>query len=139
MLNDGDVKFLASMSLRNRFEWQGKVFRMAHATPQGQLSEYLDQSEWASRVAGIDADFMLLGHPHIQGMAALGKITVVNPGSVGLARDHRGKACYAIYRDGQMELKRIPYDVGRTAALLRAATLAKTGIEGVVGVLGYDG
>jgi len=139
MLNDGDVKILASMPLRNRFEWQGKVFRMAHATPQGHLSEYLDQSEWSSRVAGIDADFMLLGHTHIQGMATYGKITVVNPGSVGLARDHPGKACYAVYRDGQMELKRIPYDVGRTAALLRAAPLSKNVIEGLVGVLGDEG
>ncbi len=138
-LNDGDVKFLASMPLRNRFEWQGKVFRMAHATPQGLFSEYLDQSEWGSRVAGIDADYMLLGHTHIQGMATFGKITVVNPGSVGLARDHHGKACYAVYRDGQMELKRIPYDVGRTASLLRAAPLPNNVIAGLVGVLGYEG
>jgi putative phosphoesterase len=138
LLNDGDVKFLGSMPLRNRFEWQGKMFRMAHATPQGHLSEYLEPSEWAGRVAAIDADYVLLGHTHVQGIGTFGKITVVNPGSVGLARDHRGKACYAVYRDGQMDLKQIDYEVGRTAAALRAAPLPKQVIEGLVGVLGYE-
>lgn len=58
---------------------------------------------------------------------------------MGLARDHRSKACYAVYRDGQMELKQIDYEVGRTAAMLRAAPLPKHVIEGLVGVLGYEG
>lgn len=137
MLNDRDVEFLASMPVRNRFQWQGKVFCMAHATPQGHLSEYLDQSEWGSRVSDISADYMLLGHTHIQGMEAFDRIAVVNPGSVGLARDHQGKACYAVYQDGQMELKHIAYDVARTAALLRRAPLAKHVIESLVGALGF--
>jgi len=136
LLNNGDVSFLRLMPLRNRFECQGKTFHMAHATPQGDLSEYLDPSQWASRVAGIDADYVLLGHTHVQGMGAFGKVTVVNPGSVGMARDQPGKACYAIYRDGQIELKRLAYDVDRTVAALRAAPLPKQVIEGLAGVLG---
>ncbi|MGI6420252.1 MAG: metallophosphoesterase family protein [Thermoguttaceae bacterium] len=138
LLDDAEVNFLRSMPLRNQFEWQGRVFRMAHATPQGHLSEYLEPDEWASRVTGIDADYVLLGHTHIQGMASFGKITVVNPGSVGLARDHRGKACYAVCHDGQMELRQVSYDAGRTAALLRAAPLPIQVVDGLVGVLGCD-
>ncbi len=37
-----------------------------------------------------------------------------------------------------MELKQIPYVVGRTAALLWAAPLPKSVIEGLIGVLGYE-
>ena len=138
LLDAACVDFLRWMPLRNRFEWQGKTFRMAHATPQGHLSEYLQPNEWASRVAGIDADYVLLGHTHVQGMGTFGKITVVNPGSVGLARDHPGKACYAVYRDQQMELKQIAYEVGRTVAALRAAPLPRHVIEGLVRVLGHE-
>ncbi len=69
----------------------------------------------------MDADFVLLGHAHVQGMRALGRITVVNPGSVGLARDGGGEACYAVFEDGHVELKRIPYDVDRTVKALRAS------------------
>ncbi len=137
LLDDAQVGFLRSMPLQNRFEWQGHVFCMAHATPQGELSEYLDPSQWPSRVAGIDADYMLLGHTHVQGASTFGKLTVVNPGSVGLARDHPGKACYALYRDGQIEFRQIPYEVGRTVSSLRAAPLPRDIVEGLVGVLGY--
>jgi len=138
LLNEGERQFLRSFPIRHRFDWQGKQFRMAHATPKGDLFEYLDMSQWDNHVSGIDADFVLLGHTHIQGMRTFGKLTVVNPGSVGLARDHRGKACYAVYRDGQMELKQQPYEVGRTVAALRAAPLPKHVIDGLLEVLGDE-
>ena len=38
-----------------------------------------------------------------------------------------------------MDLKRIPYAVGRTAALLRAAPLPNRVIEGLISVLGNEG
>ena len=139
LLSDADRGFLRQMPTLDWFEWQGRHFRMAHATPQGDLFEYLDIEHWGERVAGLDGNFVLVGHTHVQGMRTFGKIAVVNPGSVGLARDRRGKACYVVYEDGQMELKQIPYAVGRTAALLRAAPLPNRVIEGLVGVLGYEG
>jgi protein phosphatase len=139
LLSETDCEFLRQMPTLDWFEWQGRHFRMAHATPQGDLFAYLNMDQWGERVADLKEDFVLLGHTHVQGMQAFGETTVVNPGSVGLARDHRGKACYAVYADGQMELKQIPYAVGRTAALLRAAPLPNRVVEGLVGVLGYEG
>jgi putative phosphoesterase len=138
LLNQGDRQFLCLLPIRGRFEWQGRQFQVAHATPRGDLFEYLDMDQWGNQVGGIDADFVLIGHTHVQGMRTLGNLTVVNPGSVGLARDHRGKACYAVCRDGQMELRQIAYEVGRTTALLRAAPLPQHVIEGLVGVLGCE-
>ena len=64
------------------------------------------------------------------------RVTVVNPGSVGLARDYRGKACYAVYEYGTVQLKRCPYNVARTVAALRAAPLPEAVIEGLAQVLG---
>ncbi len=117
------------------FEWQGRHFRMAHATPQGDLFEYLPSDQWGERVKELDADFVLLGHTHIQGMQTFGSITVVNPGSVGLARDRGAEACYAVYENGQMKLKRIPYDVGKTVADLRKAPLPEQVLERLTAVL----
>jgi putative phosphoesterase len=139
LLSDPDREFLRQMPTVDWFEWAGRHFRMAHATPRGDLFEYLDVQQWGEHVSGLDGDFVLLGHTHLQGARTFGKVTVVNPGSVGLARDHRGRACYAVYEDGQIELKQIPYPVGRTAALLRAAPLSSRVVEGLLGVLGCEG
>jgi predicted phosphodiesterase len=113
-----------------------KHFRMAHATPQGDFFEYLSMDQWGDRVTGLDTDLILFGHTHVQGMRTFEKTIVVNPGSVGLARDQGGKACYAVFQDSRMRLKRIPYDVERTMAAMRAAPLPNQVIEGLVAVLG---
>ena len=135
MLDETHLSFLRSMPLRKQFAWEGSVFRIAHATPQGHLAEYLEPQEWASRVAGIDADYVLLGHTHIQGIGTFGKTTVVNPGSVGLARDYPGEACYAVYKNGIVSLQRCPYDVQQTVTAMRAAPLPQLVVDGLVRVL----
>jgi putative phosphoesterase len=135
LLDETDYEFLRNLPTLDEFEWEGKRFRMAHATPQGDLFEYLSMDQWGDRLAGLDADFVLLGHTHVQGMWTFGKITVVNPGSVGLARDGHGEACYAVFQDGQAKLKRIRYDVDRTEKALRSAPLTAPVIEGLAEVL----
>ncbi|MHB8971948.1 MAG: metallophosphoesterase family protein [Pirellulaceae bacterium] len=82
------------------------------------------------------AECLLLGHTHLQGIRMCGDVTVVNPGSVGLARDHPGQACYALYTGGQVQLKRIRYDVDRTLAALRASPLPTQIVQGLAAVLG---
>jgi len=135
LLDQTDCEFLRQLPTLDEFEWEGKRFRMAHATPQGDLFEYLSKEQWADRLEGLDADFVLLGHTHVQGMRSFGRITVVNPGSVGLARDGGGEACYAVSQDGRVELKRIRYDVERTARALRLAPLLASASEGLTRVL----
>lgn len=132
LLSEADLNYLRTMPTINWFEWGGRHFRMAHATPEGDLFEYLAPEDWEKRIAGFDADFVLLGHTHVQDCLKFGKLTVVNPGSVGLARDTPGLACYAIYDGGILSLKRIPYDVGATVAALRESPLTDSVIEGLV-------
>jgi putative phosphoesterase len=134
-VSTADRRFLQKLPTLDWFEWQGRHFRMAHATPQGDLFEYLPMEEWRARVEGLDADFVLLGHTHIQGARTFGRTTVVNPGSVGLARDGGGEACYAIFDGHAMTLKRIPYDVECTVADLRATPLPSRVIERLAAVL----
>jgi putative phosphoesterase len=135
MLPETDLHFLAELPVVACFEWEGRRFRMAHATPQGNMFEYLDPKDWEERVRGLDADFVLLGHTHIQGIREFGRITVANPGSVGLARDHAGLACYAIYAAGKLTLKRVPYDISQTIAALRRAPLPDSVVRGLAAAL----
>jgi putative phosphoesterase len=139
LLDHTDCEFLRQLPTLEWFEWEGKHFRMAHATPQGDLFEYLSMEQWGDRIVGLEADFILLGHTHVQGMQTFGTLTVLNPGSVGLARDYQGKACYVVFQDGQMQLKRIPYDVERTIAAMRAAPLPIQVIEGLASVMRGNG
>jgi putative phosphoesterase len=135
LLSEADVDFLRQMPLVDWFEWNGRHFRMAHATPRGDLFQYLSPDEWAGHVEAIDSDFILLGHTHVQGSRTFGRVTVVNPGSVGLARDRGGEACYAVLEDGRLSLKRIPYDVSETIRELRSAPLPGEVVAGLTGVL----
>jgi putative phosphoesterase len=85
LLDQTDYGFLQQLPTLKQFEWERKRFRMAHATPQGDLFEYLSMDQWGDRIVGLDEDFILLGHTHVQGMRIFGTVTVVNPGSVGLS------------------------------------------------------
>jgi erythromycin esterase-like protein len=59
---------------------------------------------------------------------------IVNPGSVGLARDG-GQACYAVYEDGEMHLKRIDYDVEKTISDLMNSPISQNIKEGLKKIL----
>lgn len=135
LLDDSDLDFLRDLPTLDWFAWEGRHFRMAHATPQGDMYEYLPMAEWGDRVHDLGEDFVLLGHTHVQGMRTFGGVTVVNPGSVGLARDGGGEACYAVVDGAQVELKRIPYDVERTIDDLCKAPLTPTVVDGLVRAL----
>jgi len=126
LLAPDDFAFLRALPTLAWFEWQERHFRMAHATPQGDLFEYLAVNEWEQRVKDLESDFVLLGHTHIQNICRVGRLTVVNPGSVGLNRDGSGKACYAVYDGDGMSLKRVAYDVDRTVAALRSSPLPRS-------------
>jgi putative phosphoesterase len=135
LLGGAELEFLKRLPALSWFECEGRHFRIAHATPQGDLFEYLPAEKWGERVKGMAEDFVLLGHTHIQGMKTFGGMTVVNPGSVGLARDGGGEACYAVLEGGEIRLKRLPYDVESTVNALRAAPLPHRVIGGLAAVL----
>ncbi len=125
LLSDSEREFLRRLPTIVWFKWAGRQFRIAHGTPQGDMFERLTMDQWGERVKDLDCDFVLLGHTHIQGMSTFGNLTVVSPGSVGLAGDGGGEACYAVYAGSRVKLKRVPYDVGLTIRDLRAAPVTK--------------
>lgn len=134
LLGDEDLDFLRRLQPLEQTHVDGETLYLAHATPKGDLFHYLHEGEMEEAVEGIPADFILLGHTHVQFKKLIGRTLVVNPGSVGLARDG-GKACYAVLRDGKVSLYRADYDVERTISALEKAPLSADTLEGLSRVL----
>jgi len=134
LLDENDLQFLRALPPLAQTHIEGETLYLAHATPRGDLFQYLEEDEIEQAVEGIPAEFVLLGHTHIQGMRRVGRSIVVNPGSVGLARDG-GNVCYAVLRDGELDLRRIEYDVERTIAALAKAPISEASKKGLTGVL----
>lgn len=124
-LSPPDRRFLAELPTTAMISLGGQRFFLVHASPRDPLEEYVpaDPDEWQSRVHGLKADFVLVGHTHHQFEFRLPHTTVVNPGSVGLPRDGDPRARYAIIEDGRLELKAVEYDVERTIAAVEASDI----------------
>ncbi len=123
LMAENDLHFLRRMPIIQSTVADGKRFWLAHASPNGELSRYLNADEVIAACARIDADVILLGHTHLPFLREVKGKIFCNPGSVGLARDHGGEACYALWRDDQLTLKRVSYDVSATIARLEKAPL----------------
>ena len=108
---------------------------LGHAAPHDDLFTYLTPATLPAAVAGVEADFLLLGHTHLPLHQQVGQLTVVNPGSVGLPRDSGGKANYAVYEQGTMTLKQVAYDVEATIADLRQGPLSTAVVEQLAALL----
>jgi putative phosphoesterase len=68
----------------------GKRLVVVHGSPFEPHNEYIyPNSPSLSRLATIDADYVILGHTHYQMAERVGRTLVINPGSAGEARDAR--------------------------------------------------
>ena len=87
---------------------------LVHATPRGDEEMLMPETpaaEAAAMLAGVGPHTLLCGHVHIQYRRPVAGHEVINPGSVGMPLDGDPRAAWAIVSDGQVELRRISYDV----------------------------
>ena len=130
-LTSEDRRYLADLPTSLMVNFGGKRFLLVHASPRDPLDEYVptDPQAWAARTAGLDVDFVCVGHTHMQFAMQVGRLTVVNPGSIGLQRDGDPRAKYAIIEDGQITLKQVAYDVDRTIEAVRQQSIEPKAIQ----------
>jgi len=121
LLSPMHMKYLTRLPVTRRVTLDGKRFYLVHATPRDPFDEYLrdDKPAWETRLKGIDADFILVGHTHIPFTLQLDGPMVINPGSVGQPRDGDPRAAYAIIEDGKVHLRRVQYDIDATLKQMR--------------------
>jgi putative phosphoesterase len=134
LIGNAEMQFLRSLRPLEQISIDGQSVVIAHATPEGDLFRYVQEDEVDSVVDGMTAQIVLLGHTHHQFMKRVGNTLVVNPGSVGLARDG-GQACYALLREGEITEHRLEYDVERTIEALWKAPISEESKKGLTIVL----
>jgi diadenosine tetraphosphatase ApaH/serine/threonine PP2A family protein phosphatase len=101
------------------------LFTLVHATPRDPMDEYLrdDPQAWQLRTAHLSTDFLCVGHTHTPMHIQLPRLQVINPGSVGQPRDGDPRASYALIENGQVQFRRVEYDLDEAVAQLREAQL----------------
>jgi hypothetical protein len=98
----------------------GRVL-LCHATPQSdtELFTRVTPEECLIPVfADLDAAVVVCGHTHMQFDRAIGKLRVVNAGSVGMPYGEPG--AYWLLLGPALEFRRTPYDRERAAARILA-------------------
>ncbi len=94
-----------------------------HASPLSDVRSFMPEpvEGEAELLAGADASRVVFGHTHLPFRRGGGEGTeLVNPGSVGMPFDGDTRAAYALVRDdGEVEHRRVDYDVARAVAALR--------------------
>ncbi|MCA9081434.1 MAG: YfcE family phosphodiesterase [Planctomycetaceae bacterium] len=125
VLSPQHLKFLGRLPVTQYLQIGELRFCLVHATPRDPMDEYLgnDPEQWRQRLGGVDADFLCVGHSHLPFHLNLEGVQVLNPGSVGQPRDGDPRASYAIIEDGQVEMKRVAYDIDAAVAQTRASGL----------------
>lgn len=116
VLTTENKRYLERLPLSIERRLAGYKFYLCHAMPSDPLFGYLDQNaeQWIPEVRETAANVVVVGHTHVPFIRALGDQTLVNPGSLGQAKVGAPDACYAVWEDGRLELRRYRYPIGET-------------------------
>jgi predicted phosphodiesterase len=129
VLTEEALHFLGDLARQRYLNANGFGIHMIHATPRDPLYEYLagdaDESIWHEAVGDLAEreEWLFVGHTHRPFVRRIGKLTVVNPGSLGMPIDGDPRACYAVWEDGEVKLRRITYDIERAVKRLHESGL----------------
>jgi predicted phosphodiesterase len=95
---------------------------VCHGSPRSDVESFAPEAQEGEErmLAGESGRTVLFGHSHVQFERPGPNGTyLVNPGSVGMPLDRDTRAAWAIYEDGEIDLRRTEYDVERAAAQMR--------------------
>ena len=123
-LSPAQIDTLLSLPEKRSVEISGMAFLLCHGSPS-KNDEYVypDADEQKLKECAIEGvDMVLMGHTHYPMLKAVGKTTLLNPGSVGQPRDIGSSASWAIIDTvgRSAELRRTPFDAGSVVNEVRA-------------------
>jgi putative phosphoesterase len=141
VLQPAHLKYLSRLPVTQQVELDGRTFHLVHATPRDPLDEYLlnDPDAWEQRLKDIDADFVCVGHTHIPLHLDLGRWQLINPGSVGQPRDGDPRCAYVVIDGGNVEFRRVEYDVDAAVRQLQASGIDEQSLQLAISVLRHGG
>jgi protein phosphatase len=137
VLSDAQKAFLRGLPVQAQAERDGHRFHLVHAMPSNPFYGRCppDGEEWAAEIGALAADVLLVGHSHAPFIRRIGGKVVVNPGSIGQPRTGETLANYAVWQDGQFELKSFPYPVESTVEKLKALAFPRNAEAELVTIL----
>ena len=143
LLSGGMCTFLGNLEPLISLQIDGTRCTACHAAPSDPLYRYLrvsgtEQLEHELEIAG-HPDFLFFGHTHWPMNRRFGKTVVVNPGSVGQPKDGDVRAAYAVWQNGEVQLRRAAYNVEETAQALAGTALDPADIAALSHVLRTGG
>lgn len=100
-------------------EYRNLHYWFVHGGWSDPLDEYVDSFDF-SRFLDCEARMFASGHTHIQKVQRCGRLTYVNPGSVGQPRDGDPRAAFAVIDSaGEISLCRVEYDIDSIASAMK--------------------
>jgi len=98
-LDSAQIDFLINLPTSKKLSCEGHTFCLSHGTPWDQDTYiYPDASDkLLEKCAETDTDYVLMGHTHYPFVRIRQKTLLLNPGSVGQARDIGGQASWALF------------------------------------------
>lgn len=114
------MDFLASSPCT--YALPGYGISLVHGGWHDPVDEYMHAAS-ADYFQGLPGVYFFSGHTHIQWIQEMDGITYCNPGAVGQPRDGNPKAAYCLWEDGRITLRRVAYNIDKTAAHMRAGGL----------------
>jgi putative phosphoesterase len=138
LLDGKEQSWLANLPMTASQTIDGVTFYQCHAAPT-MISRYLPpetpERDWRQLFGDVFADFILLGHTHIQMDQIIAGRRFVNPGSVGQPKPQGQMAQYAVWQDGDVHLKSVSYNHQKTQSKIRALPLEPDVIDELCWIL----
>lgn len=145
LLSQDVLDYLRGLPEQTTVVAEGTRFHLVHATPRDSRYKYLagdaDEATWGAAVGPLAErdEWLFLGHTHRPFVRRVDKLAVVNPGSMGMPVDGDPRACYAVWEDGEVRLKRVGYDIESAVKRLSTSGLPEEVVAKMSAVLRHAG
>jgi putative phosphoesterase len=110
--------------------WTDGSIALLHASPtttwRSPTPESKDE-DFEATYQPLSQSTIVYGHIHRPFVRKIRSKTIVNSGSVGLPYDGDQRACYLVWTDGSVEIRRVAYDVERELEAVRASGIPHPG------------
>ena len=121
-LEEQDLEWFQSLPIYDVIELNGIPFELAHAARENDRFYFEGTDEWEASFSRVfqemETEYLLTGHSHKQYIRCKGTKTILNPGSIGVPRDHGSLTQYALihFRGAKpwFDLRKLPYNVPET-------------------------
>lgn len=109
MLSPDDLAYLAGLPVSQRVELEGTRFYLTHELPLAQDLLMASEGELLRVLQPLEADLVFVSHTHVPLIRQVGETYVVNPGSLGQPRYGSPDATYAVWQDGELQIRHLHY------------------------------